>query len=436
MTRDMNLPDPLPITPIPRPVRATIRVPGSKSYTNRALPIAALARGESILTGVLDSEDTQVMMAALRSLGIVIEHDPKERLARIQGCDGSIPAREARLFLANSGTSMRFLTAIVSVGHGRFTLDGVPRMRERPIGDLLAALNQIGIVARSLTNNDCPPLEIQSNGLGGGQISIRADVSSQFLSGLLIAGVLSERPLEISVDGPIVSTPYIEMTLATISAFHGRLTRDAGRVFRFPGRHPSLPGYLGVTYAIEPDASAASYFFAAAAITGGSVTVPGLGNGSLQGDLQFVRLLEQMGCTVHLEESETTLVGGLLHGIDVDMRDVSDTVPTLAAVACFAAGPTHIRNVGHIRHKETDRIAALAAELRKTGCRVDERTDGLSIYPSLSQSAVFDTYGDHRMAMALALIGLRHPGIAIRDPSCVGKTYPAYFSDFAQLAKY
>lgn len=431
----MNLLDPLPITPLIRPVRATVRVPGSKSYTNRALPVAALAKGNSVLTGVLDSEDTQVMMSALRSLGVSIEQDAENRLARVQGCDGRIPATRADLFLANSGTSMRFLTAIVTVGHGRFRLDGVARMRERPMGDLLSALRSLGVNVQSTTANDCPPLEVLANGLPGGRVVIRADVSSQFLSGLLVAAAFAEQPLEISVDGPIVSTPYIAMTLATIEAFGGQYATEGDRIFRFPGKCQAPQGYLGREYAIEPDASAASYFFAAAAMAGGSVTVEGLGSASLQGDLQFVRLLEQMGCDVRMDEQRTTVVGGSLHGIDVDMCKISDTVPTLAVVACLAEGPTHIRHVAHIRHKETDRIAALVTELRKTGCRIDEREDGLSIYPNFTSPATFDTYQDHRMAMSLALLGLKQPGIAIRDPGCVAKTYPDYFSDFTQLSE-
>jgi 3-phosphoshikimate 1-carboxyvinyltransferase len=263
---------------------------------------------------------------------------------------------------------------------------------------------------------------------------VRGDVSSQFLSGILIAAPLADAPLIVRVEGPLVSQPYVEMTLAVMRAFGASFERDGFREFRFPGTGGD-GGYVGREYAVEPDASSASYFFAAAAITEGSVTVEGIGRQSLQGDLKFIDVLERMGCRVDRGESSTTVHGAPLHGVDVDMTHISDTVPTLAAVACFASGPTRIRGVGHIRHKETDRIAALARELRKTGCDVQEHPDGLTIVPRPPTPAVFDTYNDHRMAMALALLGLKRPGIAVRDPGCTAKTYPSYFSDLAQLSE-
>lgn len=429
------MPDPYPIVPLSKPVQATVRVPGSKSFTNRALPIAALAEGTSLLTGVLDSEDTRLMMEALRQLGAQIDHDPAERTVRVEGLAGRITVPTATLFLGNSGTSMRFLTAVVALGEGNYTLDGVPRMRERPIRDLLTALGELGVEARSLATEGCPPIEIQAHGLPGGNVAIRGDVSSQFLSGLLIAAPLANERLVISVSGELVSKPYIDMTLATMTAFDAEFERDGYREFRFRGRGSGFGGYVGCEYPIEPDASAASYFFAAAAITGGRVTVEGLGTYSRQGDLQFVGVLEKMGCLVDINPVRTTVFGRPLKGVDVDMGDISDTVPTLAAVACFADGPTRIRNVGHIRHKETDRIAAVATEIRKVGCRVEEEPAGLTIHPSVTQSAVFDTYDDHRMAMSLALIGLKFPGIAVRDPGCTNKTYPEFFADLARLAE-
>jgi 3-phosphoshikimate 1-carboxyvinyltransferase len=431
----IHLPDPLVITPLAKVPRALVRVPGSKSFTNRAFPIAALARGPSKLTGVLDSEDTHLMREALVRLGIPVEYDPVARTATIDGRGGHLPNHEIDLFLGNSGTSMRFLTAVVALGNGRYRLDGIERMRQRPMHDLLDAMKELGVDIRSETDNGCPPIVIQAAGLKGGTVKIRGDVSSQFLSGLMIVAPLTAQGLTIDVEGELVSKPYVDMTLATMTAFDAEFEREGYQRFRFSGLSSGFGGYVGCEYPIEPDASAASYFFAAAAIMQGRVTVEGLGTYSRQGDLQFVNALERMGCSVDMKPAQTTVFGGKLHGIDVDMNDISDTVPTLAAVACFAEGPTTIRHVAHIRHKETDRISALVNEIRKTGCDVDEFEDGLTIHPPLRHGATFDTYNDHRMAMSLALLGLRQSGIAIRDPGCTAKTYPGYFADLARLAE-
>jgi 3-phosphoshikimate 1-carboxyvinyltransferase len=431
----INLPDPLVITPLTKVPRTVVRVPGSKSFTNRAFPIAALARGPSKLTGVLDSEDTHLMREALVKLGIPVEYDPAARTATIDGRGGHLPNHEVDLFLGNSGTSMRFLTALVALGNGRYRLDGIDRMRQRPMNDLLAAMKDLGVDIRSETDNGCPPIVVQATGLKGGSVKIRGDISSQFLSGLMIVAPLTAQGLTIEVEGELVSKPYVDMTLATMTAFDAEFDREGYQRFRFSGLSSGFGGYVGSEYAIEPDASAASYFFAAAAIMQGRVTVEGLGTYSRQGDLQFVNALERMGCSVDMKPAQTTVFGGKIHGIDIDMNDISDTVPTLAAVACFAEGPTTIRHVAHIRHKETDRISALVNEIRKTGCPVDEFEDGLTIHPPLRHGATFDTYNDHRMAMSLALLGLRQSGIAIRDPGCTAKTYPGYFADLARLAE-
>lgn len=388
-----------------------------------------MARGESLLTGILDSEDTQVMMESLGRLGITVRHDPHQCIARVAGCGGAIPAESAELFLANSGTSIRFLAALVSLGRGEFRLDGIERMRQRPIGDLLATLNVLGVDARAELENDCPPVVIRSRGLAGGEVTVRGDVSSQFLSALLMIAPLASGAITLRVAGELVSKPYVDMTLATMSAFSGECEREGYSTFHFAGNGD----YVGREYAIEPDASAASYFFGAAAVTQGTLTIHGLGTESLQGDLQFVRLLERMGCKVRMTARATTVIGGPLRGMDADLCHVSDTVPTLAAVACFAEGPTTIRNVAHIRHKETDRISALVTELRKTGIAVEEFADGFTVYPGPIHGAAFDTYNDHRMAMSLSLLGLRVPGILIRDPGCVRKTYPAFFDDLFRL---
>lgn len=431
----MTLPDPYPIQPITKPVRGMVQVPGSKSFTNRALPIAAFASGTTKLTGVLDSEDTKVMMEALRQLGIKLHHDPAGRTVIVEGCDGKIPAKKADLFLANSGTSMRFLAAFVALGQGEYRLDGIPRMRERPMTDLLDSLVKLGVKVESEAKNGCPPIIVRANGINGREVSIRGNVSSQYLSALMMVGPLTQNGLTITVDGELVSQPYVDMTLSTMTAFDAQFTRDEYHSYHFSGLDSGFGGYVGCEYPIEPDASAASYFFAAAAITEGFVTVEGLGTYSRQGDLQFVYALEKMGCFVDMTPVKTSVMGRPLRGIDIDMRDISDTVPTMAAVACFADGPTTIRNVPHIRHKETDRISAVVNEIRKTGCKVDEFADGLTIHPPMTQGAIFDTYNDHRMAMSLALLGLKQPGIAIRDPGCTAKTYPSYFADLSLLTE-
>jgi len=419
----------LTIEPLPKPPRCRVTVPGSKSLTNRALIVAALADGPSRLTGALDSEDTRVMIKALRTLGFDVDHDPEAATIAIEGQGGAIPAAEADLYVANSGTSLRFLTAMLATGHGRFRIDGSPRMRERPVGDLILALNRLGAEARSESGNGCPPVRLDADGLDGGITDVNGDVSSQFLSGLLMCLPNARGPSTVEVAGELVSKPYVAMTLEVMAAFGRRISnRDFRRFNIEPGR------YEGRAYRIEPDASAASYFFAAAAITGGAVTVEGLGPSSIQGDVAFVDVLEHMGCRVERAADAISVTGGPLRGVDVDMNAISDTVMTLAAVALFADGPTRMRAIGHIRHKETDRIAALAAELGKLGATVREHPDGLWIDPpSAIRPAEIATYDDHRMAMAFALVGLRAPGVTILDPECVRKTYPGYWTDLERL---
>lgn len=412
------------------PVQGTIRPPGSKSITNRALVCAALAEGESILLEALDSDDTRVMIEALRVLGIPVEHDPTTRQVRVCGCGGRLPVGEASLYAANSGTTLRFLTAMVTLGHGRFRLDGSPRMRQRPVQDLLDALRQLGADAASELHNGCPPVVIQASGLPGGKAVVAGNLSSQFLSGLLMAAPYAAQPVELAVSGQLVSQPYIEMTLGVMRGFGVSVRTERLERFFVPRQV-----YRSCTYAVEPDASAASYFFAAAAVTGGSVTVEGLSRDSLQGDVRFCDCLARMGCEVQYGLNAITVVGKPLRGIDVDMNAISDTVQTLAAVALFAEGATIIRGVAHIRLKETDRLAAVANELRKLGAQVEERPDGLSITPQKLRGAEIETYDDHRMAMSMAIVGLVQPGVVIRDPACTAKTYPEFFEDLSRLAR-
>lgn len=421
------------------PIVGRVRPPGSKSITNRALVCAALADGDSLLHGALDSDDTRVMVEALKRLGLTVVHDREARTIRVAGCGGSIPAPAADMFIGNSGTTVRFLTAMIALGHGKFRLHGTPRMHQRPIQDLIDALATLGCRAVSETGNGCPPVIVEADGLRGGATTVRGDVSSQFLSGLLLAAPYAAAPIRLSVDGPLVSAPYVQMTLDVMREFGVAVPGTDLRNIAIPTAR-----YAGRDYQIEPDASAASYFFAAAAITGGEVTVEGLTRNALQGDAKFVDVLAQMGCEVRETPSSLTVVGPeRLRGIDVDMNSVSDTVQTLAVVALFADGPTRVRGVAHNRHKETDRIAAPATELRKLGATVDEHDDGLTVTPPSGglpalRGAAIDTYDDHRMAMSFALAGLKVPGIVIRDPACTSKTYPEFFQDLGRLtgAKY
>ncbi len=416
------------VQPVAGPLQGSIRPPGSKSLTNRAVVIAALARGESRLTNVLDSQDTSVMLESCRRLGVAVEHDSATCNVRVPGCGGRFPASQADLWLENSGTSIRFLTAACTTGEGRFKLDGNARMRQRPILDLVTALNALGADVRCATESGCPPVEIVANGLPGGRTSVAANLSSQYLSALLMAAPCAKSPVELQIAGGLVSEPYIDMTLGVMRRFGAKVTRGNDGSLRI---EPT--GYRGTEYDIEPDASAASYFFAAAAITGGTVTVLGLGRDSLQGDLQFVNALARMGCDVVIGEDRTIVHGKELRGIDIDMNAISDTAQTLAAVAVFAKGPTTIRNIAHVRHKETDRIAAVVTELKRLGLQADERPDGLTIHPGSPQPATIETYDDHRMAMSFSLIGLKSPGIRIANPSCTAKTYPNYFADLERL---
>ncbi len=419
----------LEIQPVSCPVDAAMSLPGSKSYTNRALIIAAMARGESLIRSALFSDDTDYMVGALRTLGIPVIQE--ETSFRVQGAAGRVPASEATLSVGNAGTAARFLTAFLALGHGRYVLDGNGRMRQRPIQPLLDALTQLGVTARSAEGNGCPPVIVETTGLSGGEARIPGHISSQYFSALLMVGPLSQKGLALQVEGDLVSKPYTDMTISTMRAFGAEAINEGYRRFRVPGDQR----YAGRTYHVEPDASGASYFFAAAAVTGGRVRVMHLGRDSAQGDLRFVELLERMGCIVRREEDYTEVVGApTLRGIDENMSDISDTAQTLAAIAPFADSAVTIRGIAHVRGKETDRVTAMATELRRLGVSVDERRDGLTIHPGPVHPAEIETYDDHRMAMSFALTGLRAPGLRIKDPGCVSKTFPDFWQRFAGLA--
>ncbi|MDG2385029.1 MAG: 3-phosphoshikimate 1-carboxyvinyltransferase [Pirellulaceae bacterium] len=409
-------------------VVGSIRPPGSKSITNRALVCAALGRGESTLRGALDSDDTRVMIDGLNQLGIRVTNEADRTLLRVKGCNGQIPASSADLFVGNSGTTMRFLTALVTLGNGDFRLDGVTRMRERPIRDLLDALRPLGADLKTELTENCPPVNVKACGLTGGTTSIRGDISSQYLSGLLMAAPYAGNEVLIHIDGELVSRPYVDMTSRVMESFGVSVKNESSALRISAGQR-----YQGLDYRIEPDASAASYFWAAAAVTGGDVTVEGLTPEAMQGDVAFCQCLAQMGCSIEALENGIRVQGAKLTGIDINMNAISDTVQTLAAVALFANGKTRIRGVEHNRHKETDRIRDLATELRKLGAEVTEFVDGLEIVPRDLHGAEIDTYDDHRMAMSLAIAGLRIPKVVIRDPSCTSKTYPLFFDDLQQL---
>ncbi|MCP4782106.1 MAG: 3-phosphoshikimate 1-carboxyvinyltransferase [Fuerstiella sp.] len=414
------------------PVSGDIRPPGSKSITNRALILAALADGKSELQGVLNSQDTQVMLDSLSRLGLAVEHDANENRCSVGGCAGRFCQSNADLWLENSGTSIRFLTSLCTISNGQYRLDGVERMRERPIADLVSALSTLGAqVHCEDQTSGCPPVTVNASSqrLRGGVANIAGNISSQFLSSLLMTAPAAETAVQLNVDGELVSKPYVLMTLEMMKAFgvHVEYPVDLSS-FRIAPQ-----GYQPRSYEIEPDASAASYFFGAAAVTGGSVTVQGLTKNALQGDIHFATALEQMGCEVKWNNASVTVTGRPLHGVDIDMNAISDTAQTLSTVAVFADSPTTIRSVGHMRHKETDRITAVVTELQRAGIRAEEFDDGLRIYPGTPQPAEIETYDDHRMAMSFSLLGLRARGIRILDPGCTAKTYPNYFEDLEAL---
>ncbi|UCC31825.1 MAG: 3-phosphoshikimate 1-carboxyvinyltransferase [Phycisphaerales bacterium] len=412
-------------------------VPGSKSITNRALVAAALADGTSLLTGALLAEDTYLMIEALRALGIAITVDEADCAIEITGCRGLIPAGEARLFCGNAGTVMRFCTALTALGHGRFELDGVERMRKRPIGELGEVLQALGSGIEYLEAHGYPPIAVRASGLRGGQVSFHSPESTQFISALLLAAPYARGDVFIEVTGEVPSIPYLKLTTALMDKFEVAVieqhdSTSAKYIVAAPQR------YRGVGCAVEPDASNATYFLAAPAIAGGRVTVEGLGTDSVQGDWRFVDVLERMGCHIERSPKRLTVTGPSrgegLRGIDVDLSDMPDTVQTLAVLALFADGPTTIRNVGNLRIKETDRLAALNRELTKLGAAVDERPDGLQITPPEQITpGTIDTYNDHRMAMSFALAGLKWPGMVINDPECCGKTFPDFFDRYEQL---
>lgn len=413
-----------------RPVkgRATVRVPGSKSYTHRLLIAAALAEGMSRIENPLRSEDTRLTATALKLMGIAIEEDGF--CDHVHGKGGELAPCGRPIDLGNSGTSMRLLLSVGAMGAGTYRFTGSSRMQERPVKALLDGFARLGVPAVSVNGNGCPPVEITGGQLKGGTVSLDCSVSSQYLSSLLLVAPLTENGLVIDISRGPVSKPYIDMTLDIMDQLGVKVEKEAYRRFRVAGGQAYRPG----TYHVEPDASQASYFWAAGAVTGARVMVEGMRRRTRQGDIRLLDVLQAMGCQVEEEPDRGIAVqGGNLRGVDVDMGDMPDMVPTLSVVAAFADGKTRIRNVEHLRAKESDRLSAVATELAKMGITVRETGDGLEIEGGKPKGAVIETYDDHRIAMSFAVAGLRIPGIVLRDESCVAKSFPNFWEVFGGL---
>lgn len=405
----------------------TVSVPGSKSYTHRALIAAALSDGPCRVAGMLDSDDTRLTLAALKQMGASSRADGPDLI--ILGRGGRFDPVPKPIELGNSGTSMRLLAAVAALGRGPYVLQGSARMAQRPMGDLLDALNQIGVPARSLASNGCPPVEVLGGHAVGGPVRIDCHLSSQFLSGLLLISPCCRETVDIEVARGPVSRPYVDLTCAVMAHCHIRLSRDGYTRFTIPGGQQ----YRASEIRVEADCSQASYFWAAAAVTGGRVKVRGIGRDSLQGDLGLVRILERMGCRVDFEADGVAVTGGPLAAVEVDMADMPDVVPTLAVVAAFAAGTTIITGIGHLREKESDRLAAVATELNRMGIRAETGADWLRIEGGRPEGAVIETYDDHRMAMSFAVAGLKTAAVTIRHPEVVGKSFPDFWRVFNKL---
>lgn len=410
----------------------TLTVPGSKSLTQRALIAAALAEGESALQYPLASEDTEYTATALAAMGITVESGQEQW--RVQGQGGRIATPSQEIFLGNNGTATRFLTSVAALGHGDFIINGDTRMHERPIKPLMEALSGWGVKIHSVHSTGCPPVALAANGIKGGKTLLPEGKSSQYLSSLLLVAPYAAQPAELLVSGEVLSKPYVTMTLAVMRDFGIRVTANPEL------NHFLIPRgcYQARKYAVEGDASSASYFWAAAAVTGGRVTVANVPSPSLQGDAVLVDILARMGCTVERSETGITVIGPQeLHGVEVDMGDCPDVVPTLAVVASFAKGRTVIKNIAHLRIKECDRLHVMVTELAKLGVKTEERPDAMIIEGNTENrslhGAEIDTYNDHRIAMSFAVAGLIVPGVRIKEEGCVVKSFPDFWERFELL---
>jgi 3-phosphoshikimate 1-carboxyvinyltransferase len=427
---------------LPHATRATgtLRLPGSKSISNRTLLLAALAEGTTRVSGLLDSDDTRVMLDALRSLGVAVAAGSREDERIVTGVPGGFPVKEASLFLGNAGTAFRSLTAVLALGDGRYRLEGVPRMHERPIGDLVDALRQAGARIDYLANEGFPPLAIgPRDRRAGATVSVRGEVSSQYLTGLLLALGATGGGVRVEVAGELISKPYVEMTLALMERFGVRVDREGWGAFTVPaGARYRSPGAVGV----EGDASSASYFLAAGLLGGGPLRVEGVGRGALQGDVRFTEVIEAMGGRVIFGDNWIEVSGRYpLKPLDADLNTIPDAAMTAAVLALFATGPSRLRNIASWRVKETDRLAAMATELRKLGATVEEGDDYLAIAPPPgfatrapgADRVAIDTYDDHRMAMCFALAAFGPVQVRINDPGCVSKTFPDFFAAWSRV---
>ena len=418
------------IAPLIAPLDARVVVPGSKSITNRALVLATLAQGRSVLESVLLSDDTRYMSEALRVMGFSVEIDEAARRITVSGRGGTIPSHGAEIFVGGAGTVMRFLAAMVTLGEGRFRIDGNQRMRQRPIGPQLDAMQRLGASVYSERDNNCPPVIVDASRtrFEGGHTSIDARVSSQFVSAILMPAPIWKAGLKLQVIGD-TARPFIDMTLRLMETWGAHSSVDGDTILV-----PGAQWYRAQRFLVEPDASSASYFAAAAALVGGTVRIEGLTSNSVQGDIAFLGVLQLMGARVAWHSDHVEVTGsGKLAGVDVAMNSMPDMVATLAAIAPFASSPTTIRNVEFIRHHESDRIRALSTELRRLGATVVEKADGLEIAPSTMHPATIETYDDHRIAMSFAVAGLKLGGVKIKDPGCVAKTFPDFFERLAAL---
>jgi 3-phosphoshikimate 1-carboxyvinyltransferase len=404
-----------------------VTVPGSKSYTHRLLIAAALSNGKCQIENILRSEDTLLTLGALKQMGIQV--DDFGDVIEVNGLGGTFKPCPEPIYLANSGTSMRLLTGITALGQGTYTLTGTKRMGERPIGDLLNGLSQIGIRADSVNNNNCPPVQINGENITGATIDLRCHISSQYLSSLLLMAPCLKDGLEINITKGPVSKPYIDMTVDILRQLGIELTSKGHTHYHIPGGQT----YQAGRYTVESDCSQASYFWGAAAVTGASIKVNGVTKESRQGDVRFSEVLEQMGCTVQHDADGIIVTGGQLSAVEVDMSNMPDVVPTLAVVAAFAKGTTRITNVAHLKEKESDRLGCVAAELNKMGVQAVAGDSGLEITGGKPHGAEIKTYDDHRMAMSFSIAGLVVPGVAIQDEECVGKSFPNFWDVFKGL---
>ncbi|OIN17465.1 3-phosphoshikimate 1-carboxyvinyltransferase [Shewanella algae] len=422
----------LRLDPISR-MHGEVNIPGSKSISNRALLLATLAKGSTELTNLLDSDDIRHMLAALKQLGVQFELSEDKSHCSVQGLGGAINSDKLQeLFLGNAGTAMRPLCAALTLGNGEFVLTGEPRMEERPIGDLVDSLKALGADIQYLKHPGFPPLKIKATGLSGGDVEIAGNLSSQFLTALLMVAPLAGTAVNIKVKGELVSKPYIDITLALMAQFGVKVINHDYQRFEIPSGQSYLsPGKV----LVEGDASSASYFLAAGAIAGGEVKVTGVGRISIQGDVKFADALASMGAEIEWGDDYIIARGSQLKGIDMDMNHIPDAAMTIATAAVFAKGPTRLSNIYNWRIKETDRLSAMATELRKIGAEVEEGEDYILVNPPLAPThAAIDTYNDHRMAMCFSLLAFADCGVTINDPDCTSKTFPDYFQRFTALA--